>query len=83
MISIEIPDKLQKDIMDFVHFNEIEDHEKFILSLIQKGLNIVKYGSRPFQKEKESLQEEAIEHQESDNNILATQIKKKVQIIKK
>ena len=48
---MRIPKKIRDEIKEFCKLNDIEDVDKFILSNIQTGFNIEKYGNAPFIKE--------------------------------
>jgi len=42
---MELPKKILEEIEDFCKLNEIKDKNKFILSILQTGFNVEKYGN--------------------------------------
>ena len=50
---MDIPKNILKEIEEFCNINEIKEQDKFILSLIQTGFNVEKYGNAPWKQEVE------------------------------
>ena len=48
---MKIPKKVKDEIKLFCDLNKIKDIDKFILSAIQIGFNIEKYGNAPWKQE--------------------------------
>ena len=44
---INIPKKIEDDIIDYCKLNEITDITSFIEKILRNGLNIEKYGNKP------------------------------------
>tara|TARA_R110000824_G_C15192006_1_gene674847 strand:+ start:644 stop:1168 length:525 start_codon:yes stop_codon:yes gene_type:complete len=57
---MELPKKILEEIEDFCKLNEIKDKNKFILSILQTGFNVEKYGNAPWQLEVEKIIEKEI-----------------------
>ena len=66
MKRIHIPKKLYEEIKEYCEYNNLEDITKEIVSYIQSGFNLVKYGNSPFipqiktkiKEQQQALQEE-------------------------
>ena len=48
---MEIPKQKLKEIKEFCKLNKIKDIDKFILSILQIGFNVEKYGNAPWKQE--------------------------------
>jgi len=44
---INLPKQLEKDLIDFIKLNKIDDIDEFILSCFRNGYYIAKYGNSP------------------------------------
>lgn len=86
MISVDIPDKLYKDIQSFCELNSLDINKK-VIDFIVQGFNITKYGLSPFkQKQKEDIVETHIDTENPSPIEEVPTIEKKpkkVKIIKK
>lgn len=51
MFSIEITEKLHKDIERYCQLNDIDDIGGFCIKMLVQGFNIEKYGVSPFIKQ--------------------------------
>ena len=60
-MSIEIPKKLEKDIKDFAKLNDIQDVDNFMITCLNRGFNIARFGYSPidnFKKENKPFKSE-------------------------
>ena len=86
MATIEIHDKLYKEIQDFCNINNLLDVDGFCVKLITLGFNIEKYGVSPFTKKHAILDEKLVasnEQKSSNEEIETVKPNKKVRIIKR
>lgn len=44
---MEIPNKIQEEILYYCKINNIEDVDKFLIKILTNGFNIAKYGNGP------------------------------------
>ena len=50
---MDINDKLLKEIENYCNFNNIENIEEEINNMLRVGFNIIRYGTKPFDNNKE------------------------------
>ena len=55
-----IKEKLLKDIEEYCKYNNIDDIDKEINTILQIGFNVIRYGNMPFSEEKENKDKEKV-----------------------
>lgn len=86
MISVNITDKLYKDIEKYCSYNEIDDINAFCNKMLLQGFTIEKHGMTPFEDKKQEIKVEKIKKDIVEIKKIDTKKEetcRKVKIIKK